>query len=225
MIAIPEIGREGIAKLRKSVVAVIGCGALGSLCSMYLAGAGIGTIKIADFDTIDLSNLQRQLFFDSSHLGESKASVLSSRLHNLNPGCKVIENKSIITERNIREFLNDADFIIDATDNPDSKFLIDNICSELGKGYCIGGVSEFTGQVMSWEPGRTRYSEIFSSADNSSGVTPCSIGGVLGPAAGVVASLQAAETLKHIIGCGEMLLDRIFTINLLTMQTQLLPLS
>lgn len=224
-LAIPEISGEGMERIRKAKVAVIGCGALGSLCSMYLAGAGVGTIKIVDFDTIDISNLHRQLFYESTQLGKSKAGILSERLSLLNPDCNIISIEELITDINAKEFLEDVDFVVDATDNPDSKYRTDRVCHAIGLGYCIGGVSGFQGQVMSWKKGTTRYSDIFSPEEIASGFTPCSIGGVFGPAAGVVASCQASETLKHLSGCGEMLYNRIFAIDTLDMTTNILEIG
>ncbi len=225
MIAIPEIGSSGMVALRSSSVFITGCGALGSVVAMYLAGAGIGKITIADFDTVDISNLQRQLFYSTSDVGKSKALTLTARLKALNPDCKIECIDTLITEASARELYSLCDFIVDATDNPASKFVTDKICHELGKPCCIGGVAGFSGQVMSWSPGHTGYSDIFYPQGVNSGFTPCSIGGVFGPAAGVIACCQAAETIKHLIGAEEMLYDKIFTIDLLTMQSRLIEVA
>jgi related to thiamin biosynthesis protein (thiF) len=225
MIAIPEIGMKGVEKLKKSHVFITGCGALGSVVAMYLAGAGVGKITIADFDTIDISNLQRQLFYATSDAGKSKAHTLAKRLSALNPECDIECIDSIITETSAPALFSQCDFIIDATDNPTSKFVTDKICHELGKPCCIGGVAGFTGQVMSWSPGHVGYSDIFCPESVDSGFTPCSIGGVLGPAAGVIACCQASETIKHLTDAGEMLFDKVFFIDLLTMQTRLIEVA
>lgn len=225
MIAIPEIGIKGVETLKKSHVFITGCGALGSVVAMYLAGAGVGKITIADFDTIDISNLQRQLFYATSDTGKSKARILAQRLSALNPECTIECIDSIITEASASTLFSQCDFIIDATDNPASKFVTDKICHELGKPCCIGGVAGFTGQVMSWSPGHVSYSDIFYPEGVESGFTPCSIGGVLGPAAGVIACCQASETIKHLAGIGEMLFDKVFFIDLLTMQTRLIEVA
>lgn len=225
MIAIPEIGAEGVDRLRDSHVFITGCGALGSICAMYLAGAGVGRLSIADFDTIDISNLQRQLFYTSSEVGKAKGATLASRIKSLNPDCHVICHESMMTRQTAAELYADCDFIIDATDNPHSKHMTDAVCHMLGKPYVIGGVSEFRGQVMSWAPGHVGYSDIFNPEEAESGMLPCSIAGVLGPAAGVVACCQASETIKHLSGSGEMLYDKIFTIDLLTMQSSLIEVG
>lgn len=216
IIAVPEIGAAGMAKLAKGRVGIIGAGALGSLCAMYLAAAGVGEITIADFDTIDISNLQRQLFFETGQAGYFKIEIISSRIIKLNPNCKVHVHKEIITPANINRIFKDLDFIVDATDNPRSKSMTDDYCYSSGTPYCIGGVSEFRGQVMSWQPGCARYSEIFDPQQTCTGFTPCSAGGVIGPVAGVIASMQASETIKHLTGAGEMLFNKIFIIDLLS---------
>lgn len=225
MIAIPEIGRAGVEKLNNSKVAVVGCGALGSVCAMYLAGAGVGNLIIADFDTIDISNLQRQLFFDTAQAGKSKATILAERITALNPDCKVNGVEKMITAGLASELFKGCDFVIDATDNPSSKYMTDQTCSELEIPYCIGGVSEFRGQVMSCAPGTAKYSDIFSPQTAGQGFTPCSLGGVMGPAAGVIACLQASEAIKHLTGAGEMLYNKIFMIDLLTMQSSTLEVG
>lgn len=222
MIALPEIGEQGMARLRESTVAVIGCGALGSVCAMYLAGAGIGRLIICDFDTIDVSNLQRQLFYNTADTGKSKAGVLADRIKALNPECEVDVHEMLASGDEAEKIINEADFVVDATDNPESKYQTDRICNALAKGYCIGGISGFAGQTMSWLPGHIRYSDIFPPSASSDSVLPCSLAGVSGPTAGVIACTQASETIKHLSGCGKMLLDRVFTIDMLSMQTSVL---
>lgn len=225
MISIERIGEDGMRKLREGKVMVVGCGALGSVAAMYLAGAGIGKISIADFDTIDISNLQRQLFFEEKIVGSPKADALANRIKSLNSGVALEIYRHLINEEKARTIFKEYDFIIDATDNPSSKFMTDKICRELEKPYCIGGVREGEGQIMSWHTGSIPYSEVFSAPECTGGFTPCSIGGVLGPAAGVVASIQASEAIKHLSGAGEMLYDKIFTIDLFSMRSSLLRLD
>lgn len=221
--ALPEIGREGLQFLAASRVLVIGCGALGSMAAMYLAASGIGTVGIADFDTIDITNLQRQLFFDEQSLGQKKADVLAARMHAINSSITVEVEPSLVTEKLALGLFPKYDFIIDGSDNPATKFMTDSVCAETGTSCCIGGVGGFRGQVMSWKPGNTRYSEVFSPQECTA-FTPCGMAGVLGPAAGVVASIQAAEAIKHSARCGALLLNRLFTIDLLTLQSRTLEI-
>lgn len=210
-IAVGAIGRNGQRLLKNGSVMVVGCGALGSLAGMYLAGAGVGRIGIADFDTIDISNLQRQLFFSEAVAGKRKSDELRKRMSGLNSEVDIRVYGQMITRKSALEIFPGYDFIIDATDNPASKFLVDETCENLGLPCCVGGVSEFSGQICTMLPGSPRYRHLFPEAPDE-GLLPCSAAGVAGPAAGVVASVQAAEAIKYLTGnltgllCGKMLL-------------------
>ncbi|MCM1369088.1 MAG: HesA/MoeB/ThiF family protein [Candidatus Amulumruptor caecigallinarius] len=223
--AIDGFGHKGVKRLRNAGVLIIGCGALGSLSSMYLAASGIGKICICDFDTIDLSNLQRQLFFDETSLGMPKAEILKNRMNELNSTCDVIRIDKLVTRKEASRIFMDYDFIIDGSDNPFTKMMTASTCATLGKPYCTGGVRDMSGQVMSWTPGHTGYDEIFAQPEQTGCVLPCSTAGVLGPAAGIVASTQAAEAIKHISGCGDMLLDKLLIFDLKTNQWNILPVG
>lgn len=208
------IGEQGVRQLSEGKVFIVGAGALGSLCAMYLAASGVGTIGIADFDTIDLSNLQRQLFYGESSLGKSKIEILTQHINEINSTVKVNAFFQIIKEASAIKIFPDYDFIIDGSDNPSTKKLTAETCEKAGIPYCIGGVRQFGGQVMSWDKGHMGYLDLFGDIPLCSGFTPCSLGGVLGPAAGVVASIQSAEAIKHLTGAGQMLYDKIFTFDL-----------
>ena len=216
-ISVEEIGESGQARLLSSKVAIVGCGALGSMVAMQLSAAGIGTIAIADFDTIDISNLQRQFFFTSEEAGKLKAEVLKKRLTDINPGCNVESLTRLVNKEVARQLFQDCDFVIDATDNPSSKVMVEEICRELGKTCCIGGVSGFHGQVMTVMPGGVTFGDVFCE-DVEADFLPCSIGGVVGPAAAVCASIQSLEAIKHIVGITDTLADKILTFDLLANQ-------
>lgn len=222
MASLPEIGPEGVAKLQEARVAVIGCGALGSLCAMYLAASGVGNINIADFDTVDLSNLQRQLFFTEADLGKTKALVLRDRMLALNSGVSVNVTQEMVRPANAGDFLAGCDVVVDGSDNPATKLMTDRLAAEYGIPCVIAGVRGFELQVMTCLPGGTRYADIFGDAPACDGFTPCSIAGVLGPTAGIAASLQAAETVKLITGAGNTLSGKLLTINLLSPSVSML---
>ena len=205
-IAIEEIGVAGQRRLGESKVFIVGCGALGSMVAMQLAGAGVGTIGISDFDTIDVSNLQRQFFFKTDEAGMKKCLVLQQRMEELNPSCQVLRCDALINKEKAVELFSDYDFIVDATDNSSSKFIIESVCQQLDKPCSIAGVSEFHGQVMTVFPGSTKFGEVF---------LPCSIGGVVGPAAAICASLQSAEVIKYLTGAGECLKSKLMVFDLL----------
>lgn len=213
-IAIPEIGKEGQDKIRYSSILIIGGGALGSMIAMQLAGAGVGTLAIADYDNIDVSNLQRQFFFETKDCGVSKVEKIYDRIKALNPEVDVRIYKEVITQKKAQDIFGKYDFIVDATDNPESKRVTGKMSEKLGKPCCIGGVRDFSGQVMTFLPGDCRFEEFFGivSAD---GFLPCSLGGVMGPAAALCASIQASETLKYITGAGNLLSGKLMLFNLL----------
>lgn len=222
-IAIEGFGEEAQKKLSAATVAVIGCGALGSMVAMQLAGAGVGCLVIADFDTVDISNLQRQFFFKNSDAGKKKVALMAESISALNPQVTVKTVDGIIGKSNSGEFLEGVGFVIDATDNPASKRIIEEICGEKGIPCCIAGVIGFHGQVMTIFPYSKKFSDVFL-VDENAGFTPCSIGGVIGPAAALCASIQASEAIKCITGVGDILTDKLLTFDLLTNCFNLLKL-
>lgn len=213
-IAIPEIGKVGQNKIRESKVLIIGCGALGSMVAMQLAGAGVGVIGIADFDNIDISNLQRQFFFTTEEAGNSKAVVLDQRIKLLNPEVRTKVYKEMITTLKAEKYFGEFDFIVDATDNPESKRITGEISDKHHKPCCIAGVINFSGQVLTLLPDSPRFEDYFGTVD-AEGFLPCSLGGVIGPAASLAASIQASEVLKYITGSGDLLSGRMILFNLL----------
>lgn len=211
--AVSSIGEEGQIKLRGSRVFIVGCGALGSMVAMQLAGAGVGVIGLADYDTIDISNLQRQFFFSAEEHGRFKTDILASRIMSLNPDVEVKVKREVITGRVAEEVFPDYDFIIDATDNPESKRMIGEKCRQLRKACCLGGVRDFEGQVITLLPEDPRFEDFFGEAENE-GFLPCSLGGVTGPAAALCASVQSSETIKYLIGKGTLLSGKILFFDL-----------
>ena len=213
-VSLEAIGEEGQQRIRNARILIVGCGALGSMAAMELAGAGIGVIGIADFDTVDISNLQRQFFYATENAGILKSQLLAAKITALNPEVTVEIYNDIITEKKARCIFGNFDFIIDATDNPESKKMIGGICMSLGKPCSIGGVGDFHGQVMTLLPDDPRFEDYFGES-GSEGFMPCSLGGVFGPAAVVCASIQASEALKYIVNAGELLSRRLLCFNLL----------
>lgn len=213
--SIEEIGHEGQKKLSQSKVFVVGCGALGSMVSMQIAGAGVGTIGIADFDTIDHTNLQRQFFFRDDEAGRGKARILEEKIKGLNPETIVNVFNELVTEKRGDDVLKDYDVIVDATDNQSSKLMIDKICEVLAIPMVTAGVASFHGQATTILPGQERYSELFSDIKEET-FLPCSLGGVMGPAAALCASIQSSEVIKIITGAGDTLSGKLFVFDLLS---------
>lgn len=212
-IMLEGIGVSGQEKLLASRVLVVGCGALGSIASMYLAGSGVGHLTIVDFDTIDISNLQRQLSFSTSCLGEKKVEATAKRLHEINPEIEITALDLLVKKDNVDELILSHDMIIEGSDNPATKHLLATRCQALAKPLVLGGIAGWQGQVITSMPGSAGYLDIFPEPADAQGFTPCSLGGILGPLPGVVASIQAAEAIKIITGAGEPLVSRMLLID------------
>ena len=217
-ILLDGIGEEGQSALDRASVLVVGSGALGSIVSMYLAGSGVGYIAVADFDNVDLSNLQRQLSFTEEDLGQRKAEATGRRLRSINSLIEVEVINELITSRRATELFSRFDVIVEGSDNPSTKYLVSDVASELQRPCVIGGVREFGGQVMTQLPGHACYRDLFpDAACDAAGLTPCAAGGVLGPLPGIVASIQASEVIKLLTGVGTLLVDRLLLIDALDM--------
>lgn len=214
-IRVPEIGKEGQELLQRKRVLIIGCGALGSVTAMYLAGAGVRTLIIADFDTVDESNLHRQVFFGEEEAGRRKVELLKERIEKLNSNVKVEIEKRLVTRKVLEEMAEEIDLIVDAADNPDTTFMIDRFCRENEISWTTAGVRGWEAQIFSYRPGSIPYSEIISQEDLEGEVMPCSVEGILGPVAGIAACIQCAEVIKLLLEVGQPLVDRLLTINLL----------
>lgn len=212
-LTLPQIGEEGQSKLQQSSVLIIGAGGLGSPVALYLCAAGVGNIGIIDGDEVDLSNLQRQIVHNTLDLNRPKAISAKEKLRALNPDVNVIAYPFRFTSDNARELLNQYDFIIDATDNFSSKFLINDECVKAGKPFTIGAIFQFQGQLLTHIPGTACYRCLFDSTPDTS--EPL---GPISPLPGVVGSLQATEAIKYITHTGTLLTNTLLTIDTLSMQ-------
>jgi molybdopterin/thiamine biosynthesis adenylyltransferase len=211
------IGTEGQERLLASSVLIVGAGALGSVVAMYLAASGVGHIGIADFDTIDISNLQRQLSFTEADLGQPKAQVAAAKLRAVNSDVRVTVYEKLLRRSDLDELLSQYDLVMEGSDNPDTKYMVTDACVGHSKPYVIGGVAQYSGQLMSYRPGARSYSDVFPRGGEQSGFLPCSMGGVLGPLPGAVGSLMSAEAIKLLTGVGSPLVNRLLVIDALTM--------
>lgn len=218
-IALDEVGEEGQKKLLESRVLVIGAGGLGSPILMYLAAAGVGTIGIADFDNVDLSNLQRQIIHNTSRLGEPKAESAKETVLSINPDVKVKVYKERIHPKNIVELISEYDFIIEATDNFQTKFLVNDACVMSKKPFSHGGILRFSGQLMTYVPNKSCcYRCIFKEPPPKDSVPTCRQAGIIGAVPGIIGSLQAMEAIKYLLGKGDLLTSRLLTFDALKME-------
>lgn len=201
-----DVGESGQQKLLSSKVLVIGAGGLGSPALMYLAGAGVGIIGIADADEVDLSNLQRQVIHTTSDIGKAKAESARETINKMNPDIVVKTYKTYVNSKNITSLISEYDFVLDCTDNFDSKFLINDYCVKAEKPFCHAGIVGFEGQLMTYIPHKSPcYRCIFEEPPKDGDVPLPKEVGVISPACGVIGSLQAMEAVKYLLGKGELL--------------------
>ena len=211
-IILKEIGVKGQQKLLNAKVLIIGAGGLGAPVAMYLAAAGVGTIGIADADTVDLSNLQRQIIHATSDVGKPKVQSAAETITAMNPGVKVNTYQIFVYSSNIRELIREYDFVIDGTDNFPAKFLINDACVLEKKPFSHAGIIRFKGQLMTYIPGQGPcYRCVFKDPPPKDAVPTCKQAGVIGAMGGVIGSLQAMEAIKYITGVGENLVGRLLT--------------
>ncbi len=209
-ILLEDIGTAGQEKILRSSVLVIGAGGLGSPVALYLAAAGVGTIGIADFDRVELSNLQRQIIHFTADIGKPKVQSAREKMTAINPDIKVNAIEEFLSGVNIVSIIRGYDFVIDCTDNFATKFLINDACVIEKKPFSHGGVLRFEGQTMTVKPGETAcYRCIFTAPPLAGTVPSCRQAGVLGAVAGILGTIQASEALKFITGAGEMLYNRL----------------
>src|SRR5438874_2607720 len=217
---LPEVGMAGQLKLLNAKVLCIGAGGLGSPISLYLAAAGVGTIGLADVDVVSPSNLQRQVIFGTSNIGEEKVKAAAKRLKDLNPDVKVIEHKTIVNSANVLDLIKDYDVIVDGTDNFPTRYCVNDACVILKKPNVYGSIFRFEGMVTVFAPHLKNpdtgqqgpcYRCMYPEPPDPGSVPSCAEGGVLGVICGTIVSLQANETVKLILGLGRPAIGRLLT--------------
>lgn len=218
-IILKEIGEKGQQSLIDAKVMIIGAGGLGSPAAMYLAAAGVGAIGIVDADRVELSNLQRQIAHTTRDLGRFKADSARETMEAINPEVRVAAYHEFADSSNIGELIEKYDFVIDATDNFSSKFLINDACVILKKPFSHAGILGFEGQLMTYVPGKGPcYRCVFKEPPPKPYDISRSRAGVVGAMGGVIGSLQAMEAVKYITGSGDLLTGRLLICNALSME-------
>jgi molybdopterin/thiamine biosynthesis adenylyltransferase/rhodanese-related sulfurtransferase len=231
---LPEVGEAGQAKLLKSKILLIGAGGLGAPASLYLAAAGVGTLGLVDADTVDASNLQRQVIHATSRVGMSKVESAEKVLKDLNPDVKVVGYKERLNSANVERIFSDYDVIVDGTDNFPTRYLVNDASVFLGKPVSHGSIFRFDGQLTTFVPASAAkklgieagpcYRCLYPEPPPPHLAPSCQEAGVLGILPGVIGLLQATEAIKLVLGRGEPLVGRLLTYDSLKMQFRELKL-
>jgi sulfur-carrier protein adenylyltransferase/sulfurtransferase len=221
----PEVGMESQLKLKQARVLCIGTGGLGAPLGLYLAAAGVGHIGLVDFDVVDFTNLQRQVLFGTSDVGRPKITAAADRLRDLNPEIQIDAIETRLSSENALELFRDYDIIVDGTDNFPTRYLVNDACVLLGKPNVYGSIFRFEGQITVFGyPDGPCYRCLYPEPPPPGLVPSCAEGGVLGVLPGIVGTIQAAETLKLIIGKGQPLIGRLLLFDALGMKFRELKL-
>ena len=218
-IVLREVGGAGQARLRAAKVLVVGAGGLGSPVILYLAAAGVGRIGIVDFDTVSLSNLQRQVIYRTADIGQLKAGSAATSVHALNPHTIVREHPFRLDADNALDLIGQYDVVADGSDNFATRFLVNDACFFAKKTLVSAAVTEFDGQLATYKPHAGEYPCyrcLFPEPPPPGTAPSCSETGILGAAAGVMGTLQALEVMKEIIGIGESLAGHLLIYEALT---------
>lgn len=215
-ILLPQIDVRGQEKLLASRVLIVGLGGLGSPVAMYLAASGVGHLVLVDHDRVDLTNLQRQIAHATERVGQDKTASAAQALAALNPNVRVTTINQKLEGTALEEQVQQVDAVVDTTDNFASRFAINAACMRAGKPLISGAVVRFEGQVAVFPPGGPCYRCLY--AEGGGPDEACATLGVLAPAAGIIGSIQAVETIKVLLGIGQTLAGRLLLFDALNME-------
>jgi adenylyltransferase/sulfurtransferase len=223
---LPEVGLAGQKKICSTSVLCIGAGGLGSPIAMYLAAAGIGKLGLVDFDTVDFSNLQRQIIHGTGDVGRPKSESARDTIKRINPGVEVVLHNTRISSENAIEIIGPYDIVVDGTDNFPTRYLTNDACALLKKPNAYGSIFRFEGQASVFAPhlGGPCYRCLYPEPPPPGMVPSCAEGGVLGVLPGIIGCIQATEILKLALGKGSSLVGRLLLFNALDMKFRELKL-
>jgi len=222
---LPEVGSAGQRRLAKARVLIVGAGGLGSPAALYLAAGGVGTLGILDDETVELSNLHRQILHSMRDLGRPKSQSAKHRLEALNPEVAAIPIQDRLTSTNARELLAGYDLVLDGSDNFPTRYLVNDACVLLNKPLVHGGIVRFEGQAMTILPKQGPcFRCVFPEPPDRETIPSCQQAGVLGSVAGVIGSLMAQEILKLILGLGDVLVGRLLVFDGLSSRFREVPI-
>ena len=217
-IIMPQVGSAGQRKLLDAKVLIVGAGGLGSPVAVYLTLAGVGTVGLVDFDTVDLSNLQRQILHYHSDVGRSKVQSALETLKAYNPETNVVLHEAPLTSENALEIIGQYDVVVNGADNFATRYLVNDACYLSNKPLVDGSILLFDGQSTVFIPGKGCYRCLFPTPPPPGAIPSCSEAGVLGALPGMVGTIQSTETIKLILGIGDSLAGRLLLIDALSME-------
>ena len=210
-ILLREIGGMGQKRLSQSKILVVGAGGLGAPILLYLTASGVGRIGLVDFDTVSLSNLQRQVLFREKDIGKLKVEAAESKLNSLNPNIEVVTYPHKLLKKNVRNIIKNYDLVLDGTDNFETRYLINGWCVKQKIPLLYGAISQWEGKVSLYDP-RERsacFECLFPELNNHVVEKSCSENGVFGPLVGIIGTLMAAEAMKFITSAGSPLTNEV----------------
>lgn len=224
---LPEVGGAGQRKLLGSSVLLIGAGGLGSPAAYYLAAAGVGKIGLVDFDVVDASNLQRQILHGTEDLGRPKVDSAADAIRRINPDVEVVGHRVHLNSENALDVFRDYDVIVDGADNFPTRYLANDGCHLLGKPLVHGSIYRFEGMLTMFDSqkGTGCYRCLFETPPPPGAVPSCAEAGVFGVLPGIVGSMMAFETIKHIVGIGRTLIGRLLLFEGMDMEFRQVKLS
>jgi adenylyltransferase/sulfurtransferase len=218
-LTLPEVGVDGQRRLKAARVLCVGAGGLGSPAALYLAAAGVGTLGLVDFDTVDVTNLQRQILYSTADVGRPKLEAAAERLTGLNPDLNVVSHETRLTSANALDLFRQYDVIVDGADNFPTRYLVNDACVLTGKPNAYGSIYRFEGQASVFAtPDGPCYRCLYPEPPPPGLVPSCAEGGVLGVLPGIVGTIQATEAIKLVLGIGQTLAGRLLLFDALTME-------
>jgi adenylyltransferase/sulfurtransferase len=216
---LPEVGEDGQRQLKAARVLIVGAGGLGSPAALYLAAAGVGTIGLVDFDTVDVSNLQRQIIHGAADVGRVKLDSARDRITALNPGVRIERCNEAFSVTNAKRLVEAFDLVVDGTDNFTARYLVNDACVLFGKANAWGSIHRFEGQAAVFAaPGGPCYRCLHPEPPPAGLVPSCAEAGVLGVLPGVIGTIQATEAIKMLLGIGDPLVGRLLLYDALRMR-------
>ena len=229
-IALPGFGEAAQSLLQKAKVLIVGAGGLGCPAAQYLAAMGVGTIGIADFDTVSVSNLHRQILFTPADAGLGKAITAATHLQRQNPDIEIVAHEVKVTSDNVIDLINQYNIMLDCTDNFETRYLLNDACVLNDKPIVYGAIYQYEGQVAIWNvknqngTSSSNYRDLFPQV-NATQIPGCAEGGVIPALAGIIGCMQANEVIKYITKTGEMLAGKVLLFDAFTMQSRIIKIG